>query len=574
MISRNAMEGNSSQNCDTNAQLAMINDSGGVHVTVNAGVLDPVIKIPNSDLNRVEEQSLCDDSYSVTNYSSKPASASGNLIATAMEPMHTGDQQEVVVVSRNESSSFGGKGEEGIIFRNPTSSATSAGNSKVHFISNLTLIAKQQQPVSARTAGQNIIFLNSGHGNQPTISTSLSPAVHHIDTALLAKGIGLTNANSATLKSVNLLHSAGSKAPPSPGGTQAQRVKGALALKRSVVPQNLVNRVSAAQSQLSSGAPMPAKRGPNIVITGAVPTASAQASAVKTSGNNSKIVCTTGSFNPSSQSSVKVVGTVINNDQSKVTGSKLVRSNVLDKTKHVPLKTYPKLLHVQTNPVATSTSGHWRVQTSESLTRAHMDGIIAEAECEGSLNKPTPKVGTAGQQSHNMSSLTNTYGNGLNSTHQKIKGTRNNTVKIVPATTQMTSAQTMDSPTSTNAINFLATQGSPIQQYNNPSRLGAANLNADASSVYSTNVNAALHADLYYVNDGQMSDEMSARLLQNFSQKATSRLLAKSSAMGHCVSSPSEGPTQQKYSAENLYRLGQSTMSGSGSQNAENVCTR
>lgn len=411
------------------------------------------------------------------------------------------------------------KAQEGIIFRNPTINA--ASNSKVHFISNLTLIAKQQQHQQATPRpGQNIIFLNNAP-SQATTPVSPSKAATSTTSyinAFVSKGVATT----ATGKVVNLLHS-GPKASSQLLTQQTHhRAKGGVqVLKRPPAQQQQLPQQQQPQRRhlnvlarstgvlQSATAALQTQKPQNIVIAGA---------AAPLLGSGKLIGPGAITYNTGA-ATMKVVSSACA-DPPKATSAKYARAGhvlahpVAPKAKQLVSKYQPKVVQVQ-HPIHQNTSlsgnqvaygAQWRVE--ESTTGGD--------ECKGK--------GVLGKQQQTML-LANSSSNGV-----PARVVRGGQGKL--ATSMAAYADQQKEGRGNGAIKYVNAQGAVVQQ-GPGSSIRLRDGSDTAHNVIQFGGEQHKHGpaeEVYFVNGTQMSDEMSARLLQNFSQKAQTRFVAQTSS--------------------------------------------
>lgn len=551
-MSTKAMEsnsGNSGQHQNLNP-LGMVLDSGGSSVALPCEGDSSSVEGSRGDLS------------SVIRYRTQVA-CGPDLIASALAAQEARlDPREV------------GMAQEGIIFRNPAITTASAANSKMHFISNLTLIAKQQQP--SPRAPQNIIFLSNA-ANQSSATTGKVPATSTAAcvSAFVSKGVATT----ATGKVVNLLHS-GAKAPSSVL-TQQQRAKGLHVLKRPLSSQqrhlNVVGRSAGPPSQAAAagGATQAPLKSQNIVLTGNV----------KALGKGKLI--TTGLYNANS-AAMKVV-TSISADPQKPGSARYARgSNVLanapvPKPKPVVSKYQPKVVQVQ-HPHPQSPSrgvdhqtsytaiggAQWRVDVCDPEERGRSLGSEPDAtdrelplQCKVGVTElarvvPAHQSGSRSRPLPPQSMLIpcSNGGAAAQATGKVVMGARSNAVKLASLATsqfsvigdhQQTPAATGPEGRGCGTIKYVNSQGNVVQQlqtpgpsvgpkYRHSAHIGGYQEGGGSEAAAGHHViqfGADKKAEeVYYVNGTQINDEMSARLLQNFSLKATSRFAAQCSVGG------------------------------------------
>lgn len=455
---------------------------------------------------------------SVNNYTS-PVASGADLIAAAAAASATGntiDTADNRVV----------KAQEGIIFRNPTINTATAANSKVHFISNLTLIAKQQQHQQATPRpGQNIIFLNNAP-SQATTPVSPSKATTSTTSyinAFVSKGVATT----ATGKVVNLLHS-GPKASSqlltqqthhrAKGGVQV--LKRPPAHQQQQLPQqqqrrhlNVVAR-STGVLQSAAGA-LQTQKPQNIVIAGAAPPLLGSGKLI----GPGAITYNTGA------ATMKVVSSACAVDPPKATSAKYARAghvlahSVAPKAKQLVSKYQPKVVQVQ-HPIHQNTSlsgnqvaygAQWRVEESTGGDESKGKGLLGK------------------QQQHQQTMLlANSSSNGV-----PARVVRGGQGKL--ASSMSSYVEQQKEGRGNGAIKYVNAQGTVVQQ-SPGSGIRLRDGSETAHNVIQFGGEQHKHGpaeEVYFVNGTQMSDEMSARLLQNFSQKAQTRFVAQTSSAAH-----------------------------------------
>lgn len=550
--------------------LTMINDSGGM---------------PQQGMEIVEEQQQHHHLQGHYPGPSHNSSSSTDLIATALDAANICERDASAEENYAVESAGGEKAEEGIIFRNPSqtssSIATNASNSKVHFISNLTLIAKQQQQqqqqqaTTPRTA-QNIIFLNNG--GSPSAADKTTGSTPNFINAFVSKGVATT----ASGKVVNLLHSG-----PKSGATtmMQQQLRG-----KRPQPQQLHRTVGTTRTTFAGACPVPGQRPSNFVIASAT---GPSAGSVKSFAGG-KVIGTGLYSTMANKVVVPTAAAAAGGNEMHKMGAKYTKSNTAPTAASTKLKGtvsskyQPKVVQVQH-------SYHHHQHPQQSPSRVlDLSGNsfgytthIAE-ENEGAVGQQQQQLGKAitgkGLNSklgvgQSMLVVNSNGAHGMHSTAKVVlSGRGSGNMKIVsPGPTTTTTATTtytvlgeeQQQQQVGSTIKYVNAHGNVIQQIHVPSSGSAPPVKYKSSSTvgissvgsssvegvvvessagprgpnviqYETEEEAAAATasqqqqqqhqtaeEVYYVNGTQMNDEMSARLLQNFSQKATSRYVAQ-----------------------------------------------
>lgn len=612
----------SPSNNRTSQNLAMINDSGG----------------PMSSAD-----GMMNNSHEVVQYqdrhgeNSQPAGA--DLIATALDAANICAQDAAIdsldVVNTVVETSGAGSApimEEGIIYRNPsTTPNTSTGNSKVHFISNLTLVPKHQQQHHSQQqpprTGQNIIFLNNSPNPNSgaslvakgsTTTMSSVAATNYINAFVSAKAAGGVTTATTTGKVVNLLHATGSKSAVTTVSGQSlipqhnvaaqqqqqqqQRVgKSVQVLKRLPVQQqqsNVIGRaglIGAGQLHLQQaahggvsnkvGAALQTQKPQNVVISGSSLLGGA-GGGFKTL-NSGKLV-NAGLYNNPNNSTTTPTMKMVNNGQQqlqvqhKTAMTKYTKGGVLStqvastsKLKNAAQlsKYQPKVVQVQqavTSGGNYSTTGvggptQWRVDMrgrgagGMNVTAAGEEVVIGGGEISGIVHRPAIQGGSGSggvisvqgsspakvitmnsnkytvQQQQPMLMMSGGGGVGKAMTGNNYA---THTVQMSsPGQYSVIGGEDGQQQQQQGTIKYVNAQGNVVQQQQQPAgkyKVESSDHHNHHSQVHNViqfgsgkkhTKQQPLTEDIY-VNGTQMNDEMSARLLQSFSQKATSRYAA------------------------------------------------
>lgn len=468
-------------------QLTMISDSGGIHTNM-----------PTPPHHHQPHHQVIDSPTSGTSVLSyHPVSSGGSsadsigAVLDAAVSICDGDASAGGATSEDATQRL--QTEEGIIYRNPGQTALhNAGNSKMHFISNLTLIAKQQQQGAAGPA-QNIIFLNNtGHQSSAGKLTPSTAAPSYVN-AFVSKGVSTTkvsNLLSSTAK--GMIASGRGKPMNALNRQQAQPTHRNL----TVIGRSVGTRVQATQNNQ------------NLVITGPVAAAIGPLksnSNDKTRLNPGPVLTTT---------AAKVLGRAWA-EGPKLTATKFSRGggygNVTQgRPKHVASKYHePKCLPTQNQipPSQCSTETSYTSFESEEPTAGQMKGKFVEASA--SLSSVVLV----------SSSSSSNGGHALqNAPNKVVLHPRNSSAKISAAHEEAVLVD--EQLVGSGKIKYVSAQGNVINSTVQHS--GAGGKRAPAAGQEAPE-------EVFYVNGTQMNDEMSARLLHNFSQKVTGRFVQQQS---------------------------------------------
>lgn len=504
------MESSSSENIHPLEQLAMITDGGGVRVAVSH---NPAGQALNLEHGMEHFESSRDDRATGT--------GSADLISSALDAANICEADGASVHDQQAAA------EEGIIYRNPQNNTPATASSKVHFISNLTLIAKQQQ--NASRAGPNIIFLNnagapatnnSSHstGHKLTSAAAGTATTNYIN-AFVSKGVATT----AGGKVVNVLHSAPKAATP-----LAQQVRGkatAPMLKRPPTqppPRSLsvIGRSAGGKSHVT----LQTQKPPHIVIGGTATSSSALSMKSLASGKliapglyssatvggaaatmTTKVAYSVGGESqhhsvPKYGRGGLVQGKGLKAAVSKYQVPKVVQVQQLQR--HSPHKSPSSLNYTQLRvdePSLNVVHGHSPTKTA--TTALPSPQVVHKS----SIQFPPAALSSNGEQGSRTPQ-------GPRSTNSYV----NMTAQAFGHFGEEYSTQGDAEGRATGTIKYVSAQGNVIQHVH--------------SSIATTKPAVATQPpseEVYFVNGTQMSDEMSARLLQNFSQKAARRYVAQ-----------------------------------------------
>lgn len=528
----------------------MITDGGGVRVAMSHNPsAGPVLNLE----------------HGLEHFESSRDGRSADLISTALDAANICEADGASSIHDQQAAAA----EEGIIYRNPQNNTPATASSKVHFISNLTLIAKQQQ--NASRAGQNIIFLNNA-GATATANNNSSHSTGKLTSAAAAAGTTTTNyinafvskgvATTAGGKVVNVLHSAPKAATP-----LVQQVRGKAAvpmLKRPPTqppPRSLsvIGRSAGGKSHVT----LQTQKPPHIVIGGTATSSSALSMKSLASG---KLIA------PGLYSSATVGGAAatmantkvaysVGNESQHHSVSKYGRGGVVQgKLKAaVPKYQVPKVVQVQQ---LHRNSPHHQSPSSLNYTQLRVDEPSLNVVHGHSPTKiPTTASPSSSPQVLHKSSIQFQPSLNSNGEHasKTLPGTRS-TNSYMNMTSQAfgPSGHLVEEYTqgdaegrATGTIKYVSAQGTVIQHVH--------------TSIATTKPAAGVAAaqpsseEVYYVNGTQMNDEMSARLLQNFSQKATRRYVAQLSVTNpttHHNSPVTGGGHKNQYLASPLSAIG------------------
>lgn len=518
--------------------------------------------------------------------------------------------------------------EEGIIYRNALPASSGAANSKVHFISNLTLVAKQPQPPgNAARAGQNIIFLNNSAAGTQSSGASLMTAAGK---AAVAGSVSAASASSrnyinaivsskaadgAKGKVVNLLqagpkHSLVSGQSLLPQQQQAGRVgKNVQVLKRLPSHQpNVIGRATGGHLQLHSPHVLSAKadKVQNVVIPGSsLIGGSGAVAALKTLGSGKFL----GNGQHQQQQQQHKVGAVAKFAKGGGHGQGATpAASVVSKAKNVQQlsKYQPKVVQVQQQP-STVTSGavgnfstggapQWRLDMRGRVGSATEEEVLlAGTEVAGIVHRPASGglINVQGASPTKIIAMGGGAGGKFHQQQQPVLMVSGGGGKAGQGlhTVQLTSpgqysvigeegAQQPQQQHQGGTIKYVNAHGNVVQQQSKPAvaeqpqhmqvhnviHFGSAAAAAGKKAAVKQQAAPAHTEDVYYVNGTQMNDEMSARLLQSFSQKATSRYVQAQAAT---TTGAQQAPVKYQYSTQSSFEGPSVLQSGGGAHGPE-----
>ena len=393
--------------------------------------------------------------------------------------------------------------EEGIIYRNHPHS--SGNNSKMHFISNLTLIAKQQQhqQTPRGSGGQNIIFLNNAsagnpgpaHGAASKLNCTSATTTNYIN-AFVSKGIATT----ASGKVVNLLQPGG-KGPNTLVGSKPARGKG-VQLQKQARNIQMISRTTPGGTQLQA-----TNKPSNVVINAS---SKAQVGGKFTSSEPHKQL-NIGKF-------AKATALMAQNK---------VRTTQQLKQQQQPMKVVTHGQQVNHQKICEDSP-------AGDATLQYPAAVIKVQQGKPNMLKTavTPSLGSLAGKNvvYSQVVVSSNGGFALTSSPSKNQAVRLPPQEVLRQTVKPRIARYSEGGGSSE------TEGA----------CGATSVIQFGAGIEKV-PEQAVQEEVYYVNGTQMSDEMSARLLQNFSQKAASRFAAQNT---HYFPESTETSPNYQYSAQ------------------------